>query len=323
MFESLTPAGLASMPTLFRLTALSRTPLVGQGYRMEAALYHDRASLGVTWTVKQPDTRLKEGVLVSPRYLNASAVEGGLLRIVRLVLIENPIRTENLFCTVPPAWVEDRELVQRAGMLYEALDLPYQELFNGVLWDAEVFHGHCIAPSSLQGHHSERNGNFRHMVEVGEAILALLPQHPAADSQISLAAGLLHDVGKPAEYETTSTGWVMSDEGILNGHKQMIGDLIAVAKKQMRLALPKEHYVSLRHAIGAAKGVPFESGYREPKTPEARLLSLADQSSGSGDLYARQAAANGGWGRRHSHLGGEAPYTVVKASPEAPNPTAP
>lgn len=109
----------------------------------------------------------------------------------------------------------------------------------------------------------------------------------------------------------------MTDHGKLNGHKQAIGDWIAVAESRMRLKLPEAHYLSLRHALAAAKGVPFESGYRTPKTPEARLLSLADQSSGSGDLYARQAAADGGWGLEHHHLGGEAPFTVLSLPAES------
>jgi 3'-5' exoribonuclease len=310
MADEHTPLGLASMPRLFRLASLMRTPLNGSGYKMEASLYHDRASLCVSWTVRQPDTRLKEGVLVSPRYAHNSVCEAGHLRICRLVLIEQPIRTENLFQTVPPDWVPNRDLLDRASQLFEQLDLRYQELLNGVLWDAEIFHGFCTGPSSLNGHHAERNGNLRHTVEAAEAVLKLQPQHPAADPQISLAAALLHDVGKALEYEPTRTWWRLTDFGKINGHKQLIGDWIAVAAKRMRLELPREHYASLRHAIGAANGVSFESGYRTPITPEARLLSLADRSSGSGDLYARQAPKEGNWGHAHPHLGGQAPYTV-------------
>jgi 3'-5' exoribonuclease len=312
MAEVLAPVELASMPRLFRLLSLTRTPLNGSGYQMEASLYHDQVSPCVSWTVRQPDTRIKEGVLVSPRYAPNAICEGGRLRIGRLVLIEQPIRTENLFSTVPPDWVPNRDLLKRASLLFEQLDLRYQELLNNVLWDAEIFHGFCTGPSSMNGHHAEPCGNLRHTVEVGEAVLKLLPQHPAADPQISLAAALLHDVGKALEYEPTRKWWRLTDLGKINGHKQLIGDRIAVAASRMRLSLPREHYASLRHAIGAATGVSFESGYREPITPEARLLSIADRSSGSGDLYARQAPKEGNWGRAHPHLGGRAPYTVYR-----------
>jgi len=317
MAEQHVPFGLASMPRLFRLASLTRTPLNGSIYQMEASVYHDRASLCVSWTVRQPDTRLKEGVLVSPRYLLNAVSSDGSLRIHRLVMIEQPIHTENLFHTALPAWVPNRDLIRRASLLFEQLDLGYKELLNGVLWDAEIFHGFCTGPSSLNGHHAERNGNLRHTVEVGEAVLNLLPQHPAADRQITLAAALLHDVGKALEYEPTRTWWQLTDPGKVNGHKQLIGDRIAVAACRMRLALPKEHYSSLRHAIGAAAGVAFESGYRQPITPEAKLLSLADRSSGTGDVFARQAPKEGNWGRAHPHLGGRAPYMVYRP-PSAP-----
>ena len=310
MAEEYIPGGLASMPRLFRLASLTRTPLNGSGYRMAASLYHDLAAPCVSWVVRQPDTRLKEGVLVSPRYVPQAICDDGRLRIGRLVLMERPIRTENLFRTVPLSWVANRGLLIRASRLFEQLDLRYQELVNGVLWNAEIFHGFCTGPSSLIGHHAERNGNLRHTVEVAEAVMNLLPQHPAADPQISLAAALLHDVGKALEYEPMRTGWQFADAGRINGHKQLIGDWIAVAAHRMRLALPREHYASLRHAIGAASDVSFESGYREPITPEARLLSIADRSSGTGDLIARQAPKEGNCGRPHPHLGGKAPYTV-------------
>jgi 3'-5' exoribonuclease len=312
MAEQHAPDGLASMPRLFRLVSLTRTPINGSGYQMEASLYHERASFSATWTVRQPDTRLKDGVLVSPRYVTHAVCDDGRLRIGRLVLIEHPIRTENLFRIVPPAWVPNHDLLLRASALFDQLDQGYKELVNGVLWNAAIFQGFCTGPSSLNGHHAERNGNLRHTVEVGEAVMKLLPQHPAADPQISLAAALLHDVGKALEYEPTPTGWRFTDLGKINGHKQLIGDWIAVAAHRMRLVLPRKSYSSLRHAIGASSGVPFESGYREPNTPEARLLSIADRSSGSGDLYARQAPKEGDWGCPHPHLGGKAPYFAYR-----------
>lgn len=313
MADEVEPAGLPSMPRLFRVVSRTATPLDANHHRMEAFLYHDRASLAVSWDVRNPDSRLKEDVLVSPRYSPNPVCEGGRLRIGRLVVIEQPIPAENLFCTVPPDWVRNRHLLGRAINLFEQLDSRYRELLTGVLWDPELFRGFCTGPSSLNGHHAERNGNLRHTIETAEAVVTLLPQHPAADPQISLAAALLHDVGKALEYAPTRNGWSFTDLGKINGHKQIVGDRIAVAAHRMRTRLPREHYASLRHAIGAAAGVSFESGYRNPITPEARLLSLADRSSGTGDLISRQAPNEGNWGRPHPHLGGQAPYVVHRS----------
>lgn len=42
----------------------------------------------------------------------------------------------------------------------------------------------------------------------------------------------------------------------------------------------------------------------------AMVLSLADNASGRGDLITTQSCADGGWGRKHGHLGNSAPYTL-------------
>jgi 3'-5' exoribonuclease len=217
-----------------------------------------------------------------------------------------------LFKTVPNDWVKDRNLLARASALWARLPLVWQELFNRVLWDGERFERFCVNPGSCIGHHSVRNGNLRHMVETGEAVLALLPFHPAADPDVSLMAALLHDMGKADEYHMIHDRYRLTDNSILNGHKQTIGDWVAVAEDRMKVKIPSAHYMSLRHALGAEFGIAHASGYRRPRTPEARLLSLADQSSGSGDLYAKLSDPEGGWGAPHPHLGDVAPYSLPR-----------
>jgi 3'-5' exoribonuclease len=312
MGKLLSPIAFRDLPQAFRLTDLTMTPLDRGGYRMEATLFHEEVRIEVAWKVKHPETRLHPGVLVSPRCHGGTYFGDGVTAIARVVLLDYPIRTLDLFKTVPDSWVPDRALLERAGHLWELLPLPWQELFNNVLWDAKRFHLVCVGPSSISGHHSETNGNLRHMVETGEAACALLPRYPTAHPDISLFAALMHDVGKAVEYEPNSSGgWKMTDQGKLNGHKQIVGDWLSVANSRLRLGIPPEHYDSMRHAIGSTKGVKLESGYREPRTPEARLVSLADQTSGSNDLFNRQARKEPGWGEAHPHLGGMEPYLVV------------
>jgi 3'-5' exoribonuclease len=312
MIENLTPEGIRAMPTLFRMTSLKRAPLHPKGYQMTATLFHERASLTVTWYVNQPDVRLKPGALVSPRYSGRPSSQDGMVRIARLVLCELPCRSEDLFKTVPSGWVTDRDLLARASALWEHLPLVWQELFNHILWDGERFERFCINPGSCIGHHSVRNGNLRHMVETAEAVLALLPFHRAAHPDVALMAALLHDMAKADEYRLVQNSYRLTDNSILNGHKQTIGDWVAVAESRMRLKLPMEHYMSLRHALGAETGLGAKSGYRPPRTPEARLLSLADQSSGSGNLYAQASNPEGGWGTPHPHLSNLAPYSLPR-----------
>jgi hypothetical protein len=73
--------------------------------------------------------------------------------------------------------------------------------------------------------------------------------------------------------------------------------------------LSDEMLQSLLHAINATKA-PKHFGLRDPVTPEAILLSLADRASGMGDLVAKTAGRKGHWGIKHSHLDGNALYTI-------------
>lgn len=313
MTENLTPESIRTMPKLFRITSLDRSALHPKGYQMTATLFHEHATINATWYANQPDIRLKPGALVSPRYSLAQPIcQNGTVRLASVVLCELPDRSEDLFKTVPRGWVQDRTLLPRASALWERLPLVWQELFNRILWDADRFERFCINPGSCIGHHSVRNGNLRHMVETGEAVLALLPFHLAAHPDVSLMAALLHDMAKADEYQLVQNRYRLTDNSILNGHKQTIGDWVAVAESRMRLKVPREYYMSLRHALGAEAGLGAQSGYRPPRTPEARLLSLADQCSGSGNLYSKTSDPDGGWGMPHPHLGNKAPYSLPR-----------
>lgn len=67
--EYATPVNMASMPRLFRLTAIHHSQLGDRRTQCTASLFHEKAALKVSWIVNQPDLRLKSGDLVSPRWL--------------------------------------------------------------------------------------------------------------------------------------------------------------------------------------------------------------------------------------------------------------
>lgn len=91
-----------SLPGMFRLTRMERKPGENGITHCTAQLYHEKASLRVTWECRQLDTRLHEGTLVSPRWLGKSTrSEQGAVRISRLVLLEIPQASATLFDTVP------------------------------------------------------------------------------------------------------------------------------------------------------------------------------------------------------------------------------
>lgn len=299
-----------TMPGVFRVVSTSCVPMTGgKGVTYRVELYHEQAHLTVTYNRSQPDIRLRADLLVSVRWKTPVICHDGAIQISRLVILEHPVKGENPFDTVPPHWVKDRLLVRKAASLVDALPGNLRQLVCAIFWDGVRFRLFCDRPASMRDHHSSRNGNLRHTVEVGEMVKLLASNYPQANLGISLAAALLHDVGKAAEYDTWSNGdWCMTDRGKLVGHRHTVLEWIAVARATNRITLPEPHYLSLLHALTAAPNAEW-LGIRSPVTPEATLLSMADRLSGESALTAQLASQRGGWGGRHPNRKGK-PFTL-------------
>jgi 3'-5' exoribonuclease len=310
MAETMTDLVPSKLPPLFRVTSIARLP-APKGVLTQANLYHDAACLRVAWVCRQPDIRIVAGSLVSIRWQGNPVSEEGCVRIGRLVLLERVEPEVDLFRTVPPAWVRDRMLVQRASTLWQSLPRSFRHLFNALLWDGRRFQRFLMGPSSLENHHNRPNGNFAHSVEVAERAMALAREHPPASAPLAVLAGLIHDLGKADEYrfDRLRQRFSISPEGELVGHRDRLQQWIAAAIARHRVILPQEQLLGLIHALTAAKGAPPYLGLREPKSLEASILSMADRLSGESDLHRQLSPPEGGFGRFHRHLKGR-PYVT-------------
>lgn len=295
---------LPAQPDFFRVELIERQANPsGNGYRMYADLYHAQANPRVTWSASHPDTRLKPGVLVKPIRMKTPPTHAEHCPIQYLMVLERAEVGLNPFETVPSGWVADNDLLIRASLLWEGLPTPLQGLFNTVFWNADRFQRYCEGPSSLQGHHDGKNGNLRHSVEVAEMVLQLSPRYVGAHAGVAVLAALLHDAGKADEYRSYGSGKrQLSDRGRLWGHRTTVTLWLGVARDRMRLGVPEGLFLSLVHALTAVAGAAPWMGLREPATPEAMLLSMADRASGHADLMNRHMAPEGGWGVQHPHM---------------------
>lgn len=293
------------MPTLFRLLNVTHHQVKATHCQYSATLYNEACTIRVCWSRYRPDSRLKDGLLVSPRGLELSNHSGWAYKISGLSVRTMPSPDENLFHTIPASWVDDREVVQQAAALSDALSKPYRHLFNAIFWDGERFRRFCIGPSSMQNHHAEINGNLRHCVETARRL-----QRDCADLAdlldpgFCILLGLLHDAGKADEYQLSSNGqWIMTDRGSLLGHKVTITEWIAIAKDVHGVDLHEDSYLALQHCLNSAQNAPQWLGVRESVMLEAFLLSGHDRTSGKLDMFRRLAPpANRGWGCRHVHM---------------------
>lgn len=294
------------LPVIFRVTTVERHPLPQGGVRNAASLFNEAASLQVDWLSRQVDPRIQSDCLVSIGWQGNSVSVGGHVRIARLVPLLRPMADTDLFRTVPTRWVRDRELLRRVSELWQGLPYGFRHLFNAVFWDGQRFHRYLVGPSSLENHHSERNGNFRHSVDVVEQCLRLACDQPLVSRPVLIMAGLLHDAGKAYEYsfDHRRQRFEMAPEAMLVGHRDRLQHWLAAALTVCRDEVPNQQFLALVHALTATYGAPPHLGLREPLSLEAILLSMADRASGRSELIGRLAPTDGGFGKFHRHLRG-------------------
>jgi len=295
-----------SLPDVMRIQTLERVITADGKIHSHAILYHQCSSIYVDWVTQHVDARLHLDGLASIRH-PLTARRAGAIRIERLLPADRPVASYNLFETVPPNWVQDRDLVTRAGALWQQLPRPLGHLVNAIFWESDRFRRFVMGPSSIQGHHNVWNGNLRHSVEVAERARDIGQKTTLANVSLLIAGGLLHDAAKAVEYryDRSQGAFRLSDRGELIGHRHTLIEWIAVARETGRVAIPDDLYLSLLHMINAARGAPAWLGLREPRCLEAEILSMADRLSSQEDVHLRCAPENGkaGFGAYHPHIG--------------------
>ncbi len=302
---------IIDLPWLFRLVRLEQAKLPNGGYRFQASLFHEKASIAVTWVNSKADDRLTTGSLVTPRWTSKTVCTQGQIIVNRLLPVNMPGNV-NLFDTVPYEWVKDREVINQTRALVNGLPTHFIKLINGIFWDYRRFYRFLVGPSSLKGHHNDKHGNLRHSIEVTNNALMLAKDRKIICPHVLATAALLHDAGKADEYEFNyqRNCFEISARGVLLGHKLSIVEWIAAAVAQYQINIPENQLLSLLHALTATKGVPDWVGIREPVSPEANLLSIADRLSGQDDLFTQTMPSMEGFGRYHKHLRGR-PFLVA------------
>jgi 3'-5' exoribonuclease len=117
------------------------------------------------------------------------------------------------------------------------------------------------APCTSAGHHAYLGGLLEHTVSVGTLVGELCQLHPRLDSDLLMAAALLHDLGKTREF-TYGARFGVTEEGRLLGHlaigAQMIGAVAAELDERRRLALL--HCVLSHHGAEAGPGRARQGG---------------------------------------------------------------
>ena len=113
-------------------------------------------------------------------------------------------------------------------LLREVHDPALREVVEKVLFEGTPAAEFRRAPCTRAGHHAYLGGLLEHTVAVGTLVTELVTLHPRLDSDLLMAAALLHDVGKAREF-TYGAEIGLSEEGRLLGHLQIGAEIIGSA----------------------------------------------------------------------------------------------
>ncbi len=296
---------IIDLPWLFRIICLQKSALPKGGFRYCATLFHEKVSIAVTWLSSKEDDRLQAGSLITPRWTSKVICMHGQVVVNRVLPVSSP-GLINLFDTVPYEWMNDRTVLHEASAIVNMLPDHFIRLINAIFLEHRRFYRFITGPSSLNGHHNWKHGNFIHTIEVAKNALKLCEDRPMVSLPVLITAALLHDAAKADEYSFNieRNRFEISTRGALIGHKMTIIEWIAAAIAQHQIDIPKNEYLGLIHALTAVKGAPDWIGLREPVSLECNLLSMADRLSGQDDLFDQVKPHDSGFGRFHKHLRG-------------------
>jgi 3'-5' exoribonuclease len=152
----------------------------------------------------------------------------------------------------------------------EVHDEPLRQVVQRVLFTEPVAADFRRAPCTRAGHHSYVGGLIEHTVAVGTLVGEVCQLHPRLDSDLLMAAALLHDVGKTREF-SYGAEFGITEEGRLIGHLALGAEIVGSAAR----GLAPERRAALLHCVlshHGADGNRSGSGTRGFGTPEALAL---------------------------------------------------
>ncbi len=151
----------------------------------------------------------------------------------------------------------------------EVHDRDLQRLLDAFLGDSEFRAALRGTPCTRGGHHAYLGGLLEHTVAVATLALETCTLHPRLNSDLLIAAAILHDAGKTREFDLGAE-IALSDEGALLGHLTLGTQLIA--ERAARLgAFPRDKLLALSHCVLGHHGPDVLPG-RRFRSPEALAL---------------------------------------------------
>jgi 3'-5' exoribonuclease len=137
------------------------------------------------------------------------------------------------------------------------------------------------APATRASHHAYLGGLLEHTVAVGTLVGELCPLHPRLDSDLLMAAAIVHDAGRAREF-TYGADFGISEEGRMLGHLAIGAELVGSAAS----SLPETRRLALLNCVlshhgpdsGPGRSQAAARGFASPEALALYRLNALDAS---------------------------------------------
>ena len=135
----------------------------------------------------------------------------------------------------------------------EVADPGLRRVLGSLTGDDDLARAWRTMPCTRSGHHAYLGGLVEHTVGVAAVVQALSVWHPRIDSDLVLAAALVHDIGHARAFHLGAT-FELTEEGRLLGHVAIGHEIVSDACRAVSLAPGRR--AELLHAIDWHHGPP-------------------------------------------------------------------
>ena len=168
---------------------------------------------------------------------------------------------------IPVAYRDSEEL---EGFLEHLTREVHDPVLKGVV-EGAIFTGPAAAefrraPCTRNGHHSYLGGLMEHTVAVGTLVTETCILHPKLNSDLLMAAALVHDVGKTGEFDYGAE-IELTERGQMLGHLQMGAEIITAASE----GIDEERQTALLSCVMCHHGT---DALRLRRFPSAEAIAL-------------------------------------------------
>ena len=186
----------------------------------------------------------------------------------------NPSFTDELTDFLPFSSRPVEEMITELRQVTGSLNEPWQGLVSHLLLDETFLAQFANAPAARNMHHAVMGGLLEHTLSMATIADYLAGHYPHVNRDLLLAGTLLHDMGKPVEYDVENS-FAFTEDGRLVGH--IVRAIVMIEKAATELnTIPAADLRHLIHLVASHHGNLEWGSPVVPKTLEAVLLHQID-----------------------------------------------